>query len=240
MPTFALLNTQTLIIVLVVALVVFGPNKLPEIGRQLGNAMRELRKMSGDMQRALDIDGHATSSYDYYNSSTYDNSASYSYDPPSETPLDQYGLEDANPVDDKVRGAGEGVSEDVESTGAVSEVAPVKPKRTRKRKSEITADPEQVEPSDATGEPAADAPEVKRTRRSRTASAVAGETTEVETDAVETKSRRRRPAKVELDQSVNVAIATGDIGGVETMVESNASGPETPDAGSETASSDGA
>ena len=56
MGIFAFLGTQEIIIILVLALIVFGPQKLPEVGRQIGAAMRELRKMSGDVQRALDID----------------------------------------------------------------------------------------------------------------------------------------------------------------------------------------
>lgn len=93
----AFISTQTLIIILVIALLVFGPEKLPDIGRQIGSAMRDLRKMSGDVQKALDIDGH--NAYDYYNHSSYD-STSYSYTPPvtENEPLDQYGLEEAHPV----------------------------------------------------------------------------------------------------------------------------------------------
>ncbi len=45
-----------MIIIMVIALIVFGPRKLPEIGRQIGLAMRELNKMRGDMQRAFNID----------------------------------------------------------------------------------------------------------------------------------------------------------------------------------------
>jgi len=37
-----------LVIVLVVALLVFGPKRLPEIGRSLGAAMRQLRQASND------------------------------------------------------------------------------------------------------------------------------------------------------------------------------------------------
>ncbi len=65
-PVVAFLGTQEIVVVLVIALIVFGPQKLPEIGRQIGSAMRELRKMSGDVQRAFDIDdfGGATAGYD--------------------------------------------------------------------------------------------------------------------------------------------------------------------------------
>jgi TatA/E family protein of Tat protein translocase len=36
-------------IILVLALIVFGPKRLPEIGKQLGQAMRELRKMTDEL-----------------------------------------------------------------------------------------------------------------------------------------------------------------------------------------------
>lgn len=60
-----MLGYQEIIIILVIALLVFGPAKLPEIGRQVGSALRELRKMSSDMQRALDLEDHGNS-YDRY------------------------------------------------------------------------------------------------------------------------------------------------------------------------------
>jgi TatA/E family protein of Tat protein translocase len=39
-----LLAPWHLLVVFVVALLVFGPNKLPEIGRQVGRGLREFRK----------------------------------------------------------------------------------------------------------------------------------------------------------------------------------------------------
>ncbi len=39
-------------IILVVALIVFGPKKLPEIGKQLGQAMREVRKITDELSGA--------------------------------------------------------------------------------------------------------------------------------------------------------------------------------------------
>jgi sec-independent protein translocase protein TatA len=40
---------QELLVILVIALVVFGPSKLPQIGSGLGKAIRDFRKsMSGD------------------------------------------------------------------------------------------------------------------------------------------------------------------------------------------------
>ncbi len=43
------LGMQELIIILVIALVVFGANKLPEIGRGLGRGIREFRKASSEL-----------------------------------------------------------------------------------------------------------------------------------------------------------------------------------------------
>ena len=39
-------------IIMVVALLLFGPKKLPEVGRQLGQAMREFRKMTDELTGA--------------------------------------------------------------------------------------------------------------------------------------------------------------------------------------------
>lgn len=36
-------------IILVLALIIFGPKRLPEIGKQLGQAMREMRKMTEEL-----------------------------------------------------------------------------------------------------------------------------------------------------------------------------------------------
>ena len=43
-----------LLVILVIALIVFGPKKLPEIGKSIGNAMREFKKASEDLKDSLD------------------------------------------------------------------------------------------------------------------------------------------------------------------------------------------
>ena len=40
-------------IILVVALVIFGPKKLPEMGRSLGKAIREFKSAGSDLQDEL-------------------------------------------------------------------------------------------------------------------------------------------------------------------------------------------
>ncbi len=51
-----MIGTQEIVIIVIIALIVFGPQKMPEIGRQIGQMMREFRKMSGDVQNALNFD----------------------------------------------------------------------------------------------------------------------------------------------------------------------------------------
>ncbi|HVL81660.1 MAG TPA: Sec-independent protein translocase protein TatB [Actinomycetota bacterium] len=39
-----------IMIIMVIALVVFGPQRLPEVARQIGKAIREVRRVSGQFQ----------------------------------------------------------------------------------------------------------------------------------------------------------------------------------------------
>ncbi|MEW6522252.1 MAG: Sec-independent protein translocase protein TatB [Bacillota bacterium] len=48
------LGTMELLIILVVALIVVGPAKLPELGRALGRGMREFRKATSSLQDELE------------------------------------------------------------------------------------------------------------------------------------------------------------------------------------------
>ena len=48
------LGPAEILVVLIVALVVFGPKRLPEVGRQVGAAMRELRKMQESVKAEID------------------------------------------------------------------------------------------------------------------------------------------------------------------------------------------
>lgn len=38
-----------LILILIIALVVFGPSKLPEIGKAFGSSLKEFKKATGDI-----------------------------------------------------------------------------------------------------------------------------------------------------------------------------------------------
>ena len=49
-----------LIIVLVIALIVLGPGKLPDVGAALGKGIREFRKASSDLTDAARVDPEPT------------------------------------------------------------------------------------------------------------------------------------------------------------------------------------
>jgi sec-independent protein translocase protein TatA len=43
-----------LIVILIIALIVFGPKRLPEIGRTLGRSLQEFRRASNDLRQELE------------------------------------------------------------------------------------------------------------------------------------------------------------------------------------------
>lgn len=50
------IGTSELLVVLVVALIIFGPRKLPELGRSLGKAMHQVRSASEDFKRTWETE----------------------------------------------------------------------------------------------------------------------------------------------------------------------------------------
>ena len=47
------LGPAEILVIFVIALLVFGPNRLPEIGRQVGKGVREVRKFQQTLRRDL-------------------------------------------------------------------------------------------------------------------------------------------------------------------------------------------
>ncbi|MGM0652759.1 MAG: twin-arginine translocase TatA/TatE family subunit [Bacillota bacterium] len=45
-----------IMLVLAVALVIFGPAKLPELGRSIGNGLKEFRKATKDLKDSITFD----------------------------------------------------------------------------------------------------------------------------------------------------------------------------------------
>ena len=53
------LGPLEILVILVVALVVFGPKRLPEVGRQVGGALREIRKVQDNVRSEINAVLHA-------------------------------------------------------------------------------------------------------------------------------------------------------------------------------------
>lgn len=71
------LGPGELLVILAIALLVFGPKKLPEIGKGIGNALREFNKAKNDFMETINSEVHRD---DYSNSS-----ASHTSETPGET-----------------------------------------------------------------------------------------------------------------------------------------------------------
>lgn len=86
------LGIQETIFIFIIALLVFGPKKLPELGRTIGKAMTEFRRASSELKATFDREMNAieretelkevsqTVNNDLYNSGTYDYNYDYNYD----------------------------------------------------------------------------------------------------------------------------------------------------------------
>ena len=48
------LGTPELVVIFIIALVVFGPRKLPELGRSLGKSLSEFKRASNELKNTLD------------------------------------------------------------------------------------------------------------------------------------------------------------------------------------------
>lgn len=51
---FGSIGMPELIIIFVIALIVFGPRKLPELGRSLGRSLAEFKKASNELRSTLE------------------------------------------------------------------------------------------------------------------------------------------------------------------------------------------
>jgi sec-independent protein translocase protein TatA len=51
---FGSIGMPELIIILTIALIIFGPRKLPELGRSLGKSLHEFKRASNELKNTLD------------------------------------------------------------------------------------------------------------------------------------------------------------------------------------------
>ena len=53
-PMFGSIGMPELIIIFVIALIIFGPRKLPELGRSLGKSLAEFKRASNELKSTLE------------------------------------------------------------------------------------------------------------------------------------------------------------------------------------------
>jgi sec-independent protein translocase protein TatA len=53
------IGVQEMVVIFLVALVLFGPKKLPELGRTIGKALTEFRRASSDLKASFEREMHA-------------------------------------------------------------------------------------------------------------------------------------------------------------------------------------
>ena len=49
-------GTPELLVIFLLVLVLFGPDKLPQLAKQVGKAMRQVRRASDDLKRQFELD----------------------------------------------------------------------------------------------------------------------------------------------------------------------------------------
>lgn len=98
---FGSLGLPEILFILVLALLVFGPRRLPEVGRTVGRALGEFRRATGDLKRSFDQE---TSSFEQ----------AAKLDPPATVPRPDVSTQQPQPDDSGESDAGPEAEDDSE------------------------------------------------------------------------------------------------------------------------------
>jgi TatA/E family protein of Tat protein translocase len=94
------LGMPEVVLILIIALVIFGPRKLPELGKSLGQAMAQFRRASDEFKRTweqeVEMEKIRTSDSSTSSTTNYDSSASYSTEADYNYGYDGYAAESSS------------------------------------------------------------------------------------------------------------------------------------------------
>jgi sec-independent protein translocase protein TatA len=90
-----------IMVVLVIALIVFGPKRLPDLGKSIGTALRELNKAKNDMMKTFTLDHEPEPEPYKYDQHTpdYNYNSSYQYNTADKPDLTDYTIAGVPPVE---------------------------------------------------------------------------------------------------------------------------------------------
>jgi TatA/E family protein of Tat protein translocase len=111
---FGTLGGPELLLILVIALIVFGPRKLPEIGKSLGKMMGEFRRASNDFKRTIEDEVEADKLRSSLDVGSYDSPTPSPYAAPA-TPAAEPAADVASPYAEAETSAAEPVLPAAES-----------------------------------------------------------------------------------------------------------------------------
>jgi Tat protein translocase TatB subunit len=152
------IGMQEILIILVVALIVIGPKKLPELARTLGKGFAEFKKAADDLQNTVRMDLERDKHEQFREK--------YPHLVPEEEEEEEEESADAEAMADKETGSGDkadpAVTVEGESAATTAEVTP-EPAPEAETEPEISYNPEEIEGGDEmTGETADDTPDEPR------------------------------------------------------------------------------
>jgi sec-independent protein translocase protein TatA len=84
------IGVPELIVIFVIALIVFGPKKLPELGKSLGKGLSEFRKASNDLRSTIEEEVRAIESEPPPPPTLPDKNSVAIQKPPSESNVDAH------------------------------------------------------------------------------------------------------------------------------------------------------
>ncbi len=128
------LGMGEVILILVIALVVFGPRKLPELGKSLGQAMSQFRRASDDFKRTWEQEVEVEKiRQGVSTSSETSNSYSETYDPYNSYSGESYGTETSSGDSGSSSTNGSSAQEQSNTAGATAETATAAPAQPEKK-----------------------------------------------------------------------------------------------------------